>query len=82
MARRIVWQAALCGSLIAAALAGAAQNQVTRADYDRALGLQEKYRDLVDHAPDAPNWIEGSDHFIYRRSTVAAAGREPGAEYV
>jgi dipeptidyl aminopeptidase/acylaminoacyl peptidase len=70
-----------CALTLAAAWAATAQ-QMTRADYDRALGLREKYRGLVDHAPDAPNWIEGSSHFIYRRSTVAAAGRGAGQEYI
>jgi hypothetical protein len=70
------------GVIIAAALAGIAHGQMTRADYDRALGMQEKYRGLVDHAPDMPDWIEGTNHFIYRRSIVAAAGREAGHEFI
>jgi dipeptidyl aminopeptidase/acylaminoacyl peptidase len=67
---------------IAGVSGGLAQSQVTRADYERALGMQEKLRGLVDHAPSAPHWIEGTSHFIYSRSTVATQGREPGHEYV
>jgi len=64
------------------AFAGVAHSQVSRADYDRALGMQAKFRGLVDHAPDAPHWIEGTHHFVYRRSTVAAPGRDPGYDFV
>ncbi len=71
------WSMALAGVLSAEA-----QGQVTRADYDRALGLREKYDGLVDHVPSARTWIEGTSHFIYRRSTIAAAGLEAGQEYV
>jgi dipeptidyl aminopeptidase/acylaminoacyl peptidase len=37
-------------------------------DYQRALGLQEKYRNLVIHLPDQVEWIEGTERFVYRRS--------------
>ena len=79
MALQRIICALLPGAAILVAAAGA---QPTRADYDRALGLQERYRGLVDHAPDAPKWMEGTSHFIYRRSTAAAPGGEPGAEYI
>ncbi len=42
--------------------------QVGPADYERALDLQEKYRNLVVHLPDQVEWIEGTDRFVYRRS--------------
>jgi dipeptidyl aminopeptidase/acylaminoacyl peptidase len=42
--------------------------QLTPADYERALNLQEKYRGLVQHVPDRLDWIEGSDSFLYRRT--------------
>jgi dipeptidyl aminopeptidase/acylaminoacyl peptidase len=42
--------------------------QLGPADYERALNLQEKYRNLVLHLPDQAEWIEGSDRFVYRRS--------------
>ena len=48
-----------------AATAGA---QPARADYERALDLQQKYRGLVVHMPDHPAWVEGTDLFTYRRT--------------
>jgi dipeptidyl aminopeptidase/acylaminoacyl peptidase len=42
--------------------------QLGPADYERALNLQEKYRDLILHLPDQAEWIEGTDRFVYRRS--------------
>ena len=80
--RSAFWTGTICviGSL--GLLPGRAPAQLTRADYERALNLQEKYRGLADHLPDAGNWIEGSHHFVYRRSTTAAAGQEPGSEYI
>ncbi len=42
--------------------------QVRPADYERALSLEEKYKDLVLHLPDAVEWIEGSSRFVYRRT--------------
>ena len=56
--------------LVSSAPAGA---QVTREDYARALGLAEKYRGLVEHMPDAPQWIEGTEKFVYRRSTAGGS---------
>lgn len=47
---------------------------VVPADYERALGLQEKYRGLVIHLPDEVEWIEGTDRFVYRRTV--AGGHE------
>src|SRR5580658_2207479 len=77
----LITNAIICG-LGASLFLGAAQAQVTRADYDRALGMQEKLRGLVEHAPDSPEWIEGTSHFIYRRSTIAANGHPAGQEYI
>jgi dipeptidyl aminopeptidase/acylaminoacyl peptidase len=59
-----------------AALPAFAGAQLTPADYERALNLQEKYRALVVHVPDRLEWIEGTDRFMYRR-TIAG-----GHEYV
>lgn len=44
--------------------------QIGPADYERALNLQQKYTGLVLHMPDEAEWIEGTDHFVYRRSTA------------
>jgi len=48
--------------------------QVGPADYERALNLQEKYRNLVLHMPDDVHWVEGTERFVYRRSI--AGGHE------
>jgi len=67
----------LGGALVAALLCLDVQvgsAQVTRDDYARALELRKKYRGLVEHLPDAPQWIEGTEKFVYRRT--AGAGHE------
>jgi dipeptidyl aminopeptidase/acylaminoacyl peptidase len=45
-----------------------ATGQVTRADYERAAGLREKYAKLALNIPDEPVWIEGSDALVYRKT--------------
>ncbi len=52
-----------------------AYSQLARSDFERALDLQEHYRGLVDHLPDAPEWIEGSERFLFR-DTLRTAGEE------
>src|SRR5687768_798328 len=42
--------------------------QATIADYQRAMGLREKYSDLAIHTADAPRWIEQTNRFYYRRT--------------
>jgi len=42
--------------------------EVRSADYERAFSLQEKYRHLTLHLPDAVEWIEGTNRFVYRRT--------------
>ncbi len=42
--------------------------QLTPADYERALNLRDKYKNLVLHMPGEVQWIEGTDRFVYRRS--------------
>jgi len=42
--------------------------QVTRADYERAFGLQKQYDSLVVNLPEAPVWQESSDRFVYRKT--------------
>ena len=68
------WRAA--GLFLAASIGmgGAfASAQLTRADFDRALNLQEKYRGLVVDLPDAPAWEEKSDLFVYRKTVPGGA---------
>jgi dipeptidyl aminopeptidase/acylaminoacyl peptidase len=50
-------------------LAGAdAVAQVTRADYDRALALRERYEALAVGIPDSATWVPDTPRFWYRRS--------------
>jgi dipeptidyl aminopeptidase/acylaminoacyl peptidase len=42
--------------------------QVTTADYERALGLREKYPALAVNVADSATWIEKTSRFWYRRS--------------
>ncbi|MGA8041812.1 MAG: prolyl oligopeptidase family serine peptidase [Terracidiphilus sp.] len=65
----------LVGCLLSAACACA---QWTRGDYERALDLQEHYDGLVDHMPEAPKWIEGTNRFVYRENIRAGAGEKEG----
>ena len=43
--------------------------QGTVADYQRAMGMREKYQELAPNVPEAATWIEKSARFWYRRST-------------
>ncbi len=51
-----------------ALLAGSwsADAQVTRADYERAQGLRDKYEYLTADVPDAATWVNTSHRFYYR----------------
>ncbi len=42
--------------------------QVTAADIERALDIQEKYDSLVINLPDPPVWQKSSDIFVYRKT--------------
>src|SRR5581483_7760574 len=42
--------------------------QVTRADYERALGLRERYSHLAIDIPEIPHWIGDSHQFWYRKT--------------
>ncbi|HEU5351405.1 MAG TPA: DPP IV N-terminal domain-containing protein [Terracidiphilus sp.] len=60
-----------CGlacATIGQSLQGQAPQQVTRADYDRALNLQKEYGKLVLDLPDTPIWLHKGDRFVYRKS--------------
>jgi dipeptidyl aminopeptidase/acylaminoacyl peptidase len=61
-------------SLTCVAADGAAQP--TRADYDRALTVRDRYDGLVVGAPDPAVWIDETTRFWYRRSVKG------GAEFV
>ena len=45
-----------------------AYTQVTRADYERAMGLRAKYEKLTAGIADPATWIEKTHRFFYRRS--------------
>ena len=55
-------------------LAHQSNAQVSRADYERALGLREKYEYLTVNVPDPATWVEKTNRFYYRRSI--AGGHE------
>jgi dipeptidyl aminopeptidase/acylaminoacyl peptidase len=42
--------------------------QGTAADYQRAQSLREKFQGLAVNVPGNPTWIEGDNHFWYRKS--------------
>jgi dipeptidyl aminopeptidase/acylaminoacyl peptidase len=48
--------------------------QGTRADYDRAKGLRDKWKGLAVNQPDRPEWVEKTHKFWYRKSI--AGGNE------
>jgi dipeptidyl aminopeptidase/acylaminoacyl peptidase len=48
--------------------------QVTRADYERAASQRTRYQNLAVNVVDRVAWIEGTDHFWYRKSI--AGGNE------
>ncbi|MDE3197944.1 MAG: DPP IV N-terminal domain-containing protein [Acidobacteriota bacterium] len=56
-------------TLLAFAQLGAAQ--ITWTDYDRALNLRTKYRNLVVGEAGPANWLPNSDEFWYRVSTAS-----------
>jgi dipeptidyl aminopeptidase/acylaminoacyl peptidase len=49
-------------------LPSAGQAQGTRADYDRASGLREKWQGLAANLPERPAWIGKTTRFCYRKS--------------
>ncbi|HEX3985389.1 MAG TPA: DPP IV N-terminal domain-containing protein [Acidobacteriaceae bacterium] len=63
----------ICLAILAAgcALASTSFAQLTAADFNRALDLQEKYNSLVVDLPDPPAWQDHSDTFVYRKSVEA-----------
>jgi dipeptidyl aminopeptidase/acylaminoacyl peptidase len=42
--------------------------QGTAADYQRSTGLRQKYQGLLVDAPEAPNWIDSTSRFWYRKA--------------
>src|SRR5688500_5789691 len=48
--------------------AGTARAQVTAADYDRAMGLRERWMYLTDGDADPATWVDGTSRFYYRKT--------------
>jgi dipeptidyl aminopeptidase/acylaminoacyl peptidase len=63
--RRFLQAASLLAFLSVASTAFA---QVTEADFDRALDIQEKYSKLAINLAEPPVWQESTDTFVYRKS--------------
>jgi dipeptidyl aminopeptidase/acylaminoacyl peptidase len=68
-------QQIVTGLILTAALAAwfglaapAAQAQGTLADYQRAQGLRDKFQGLAANIPGQATWIEGTNHFWYRKA--------------
>jgi dipeptidyl aminopeptidase/acylaminoacyl peptidase len=71
--RRSSWGRSSCArsSLVVAALLGfatAAHAQVTKADYQRAQGLRERYQNLAVNVPDPAVWVGKTNRFVYRKA--------------
>ena len=49
-------------------LAGAARAQVTAADYDRAMGLRDRWMYLTDGVAEPATWVDGAMRFYYRKT--------------
>jgi len=58
----------LCTIGLSFLLPSAAVAQVTRADYERAAGLRDKYQAAALNVPGPATWIEKTSRFVYRRS--------------
>jgi hypothetical protein len=56
------------GILASALYAPPVQAQGTIADYQRAMGLRDKYQGLTVNVPEAATWIEKTARFWYRKS--------------
>ena len=49
-------------------LAGTARAQVTAADYDRAMGLRDRWMYLTDGVAEPATWVDGTTRFYYRKT--------------
>lgn len=57
---------ALLATMVLAETGGHAQ--VTTADYDRALGLRERWQYLTENVPEPATWVGNTSRFYYRKS--------------
>ena len=56
------------GFVVASLAAAPAMAQGTVADYQRAIGLRDKYLALAPNVPEPATWIEKTERFWYRKS--------------
>lgn len=66
MKRQTLWTIILL--LILVILPAFLPAQVTKADYERAMSLREKWQVLALNMPDQPSWIEKTNRFWYRKT--------------
>ncbi|MCI0487242.1 MAG: S9 family peptidase [Blastocatellia bacterium] len=64
--RHLAWKTALLLGLLLSSTIIYAQG--TAADYERAIGLRDKYRPLAVNIPSRAGWIEKTSRFWYRRT--------------
>ena len=60
-----LWAGAVLVTLVGAMDAGA---QVTPADYDRAMGLRDRWIYLTENVADPATWVDGTARFYYRKT--------------
>ena len=60
-----LWAGAVLVTLVGATDAGA---QVTPADYDRAMGLRNRWMYLTENVADPATWVDGTSRFYYRKT--------------
>jgi dipeptidyl aminopeptidase/acylaminoacyl peptidase len=58
------------GVLVIVGLPCAADAQLTAADYQRAMGLRERFEALALNLPEPATWVEKSSRFYYRKAVT------------
>ncbi len=58
----------LCGTVVAILCSVNLWAQLTKADYERALGLSAKYKDLTEDVVLSSSWIHGEDAILYSKT--------------
>jgi dipeptidyl aminopeptidase/acylaminoacyl peptidase len=64
------WKDRLCMAMAVAFVGwgSCVDAQVTAADYDRAMGLRDRWIHLTENVADPPTWEEGTARFFYRKT--------------
>ena len=60
-----LWASAVLVTMVGATDAGA---QVTPANYDRAMGLRDRWMYLTENVADPATWVDGTSRFYYRKT--------------